>query len=520
MKNRILFLLALVCLTALSCKEKETEGGKDSLKLNVNEVSLGKGQMASLSIKNASEDKNYYWSCTDNNVILLSNNIGSSIDIEALEDGEVEISVYESGNLDNCDVCRVTVSTKAITKMTSSTGKTEWSYTDFAVGQWYYENIVFEPEDATNKRLSVTVNHPDILSVEWDSEQEGYKVTALAEGEAKITYRTTDGSNKKVEVTVYVLKNRTEPTNMRVTANNKMVVGAVQVVQPVWTPADAGKCDYTVSSSDESVAWAIHNGFGGVFTIHAKKAGDATITVESVTNHFLKESIFLRVYEDGGHTVAFNLDGLQDFIEREEGTYVDKLQLLADRQVQLSIVLGNQIDEVVWTSSEPENVIIKQQSKSYAMLQTKDDNFTSQEGRNSIITASLKDYPQASVSIEVKCYNVASGLEVTAYKGYGYSVYQDLQSIKKNGLLIDSNSNYSLAVNPTNSGRFRMLYDFELSENLNGVVSVGSTDGYNLPGRYLLRRVSKEALKNPVEGTFKVTEKGSGTTAQFKLTVK
>ena len=514
-------MIAMLCLSIISCKEKidEETPAESKVTLDKREVTLSKGQIATISIKDAG-DGQFFWNCSDNNVLLLSNNIGGSIDVEALQDGVVEVRAIRSGDLDDFDVCKVTVSTKVITKLSFSGGSTQRTITDFAIDLYYHEGIEIEPEDASNKVLSVTVDHPDIVSVEWNPELEEYKVTGLAEGEAKITYRTTDGSDKKVQTMIHVLKNRTEPTNMKVTANNKMVVGAVQVVQPVWTPADAGKCDYTVSSSDESVAWAIHNGFGGVFTIHAKKAGTTNITVESVTNHFLKETIYLTVYEDSDHTVAFNLDGLQDFIEREEGAYVDKLQLLADRQVQLPIVLGNQIDEVVWTSSSPENVNIKQQSKSFAVLQTATDNFTSQEGRNSIITVSLKDHPEVSASLGVVCYNVASGLDLRGYKGRDYYGYEELPDIKKNGMLIDSNKARSISVSATNSGRFRGLYDYELSENLNGVVSVGSTDGYNLPGRYLLRRVSKEALENPIEGTFKVTEKGSGTTAQFKLTVK
>lgn len=510
---------ALFVASIVACKEKNPAGPGEGhgIVLDSHELTLYHAQTVSISIKDADKADNYFWSCSNSDVLLLSNNVGTEIVIEALEDGEAEIRATKAGDLDVYDVCKVKVSTKQITSFTFA-GVTKYDRKEEYVGGYYYDNLEIEPEDASNKKYSIKISNPSILEAEWNEEQQGYKITPMAEGEAKVTYTTTDGSDRKVQINVRVLKNRTEPTALRLTANNKMVVGATQVVQPEWTPADAGKCDYTVSSSDEEVAKVYHTGFGGVFTIHAKKAGTATITVESVTYHgsgHLKENIYLTVYEDTGHSLKFDLSGLNDFIETEKG--VDNLVLFAGNNLTLPVIRGNGIDEVVWSSSNTGNVKFFQSYNDHAILQTGSNNLTSQSGRNAVITATLKDHPEVSASIGVECYNQASALKLVVYEGDSY--YHD---VLKYGLQINNNLSYYIRVVYTNSGRFRYNFDLEMSPEIKDLISCKS-DYVSLtnPTHFVLRRVSKEALPEPVSGTIRIRERGFDQPyAEVKVTVK
>lgn len=502
-------LVAAVCLLALSCNNgKELNG---HIRLSAHEISIAEGQYATLSVVAPAPDVNCYWITSDPEVIQLSNNVGNDIEVIALKDGDAEVKAFFSNKLDEYDACAVTVRTKRVTSLTFDNSSSKRSRTDLVPNDFFVENLNIEPQDASNQRLECVIptSSQDLVRVEQvhdpdEPEKIAYRITTLAAGEANIKFKTQDGSNKTAELTLRILKNRKEPTGISIFGQvpAKMLVGDKHIGQPVWTPADAGKVDYTVTSSNPSVIKAMQSAPDGVFVLEALAAGNATITVKDAPYAHYSSSMPITVVDEGAeHKLSFDLDNesLKDFIFRDD--YYEYIELTTAKRLYLPVIRTNTSDKVEWTSSDPSAVTITPHGDYGVWLSTATDNSTAQFLKSSTITATCKDHPEASVSIRVDCYNVPEELTLRVYRG---SMCLD---DPLSGFEINSTHNYAVYVfNEPGYGKYRQSFVIETSPSIQNLISVTGTpyEGYN----FAIRRLSETALPKPVGGNIKIYPKG------------
>lgn len=502
-------LIAAVCLLALSCNNGKEVGGRVSL--SAHEVTLAQGQSTTLSVVAPAPDVNCFWMTSDPEVVKLSNNVGNDIEVLALKDGDAQVKAFFSNKLDEYDACAVTVRTKRVTSLTFGNSSTQMSRTDLVPNAYFVEDLYIEPQDASNPVLECVVptSSQDFVRVEQvhapdEPEKIAYRITPLAAGNAKIIFKTQDGSNKTAELTLRILKNRKEPTGISIFGQvpARMMVGDKHVGQPVWTPADAGKVDYTVTSSNPSVIKAMQSAPDGVFVLEALTAGNATITVKDAPYAHYSSSMPITVVDEGAeHKLSFDLDNesLKDFIFRDN--YYEYIELTTAKRLYLPVICTNTSDKVEWTSSDPSAVTITPHGDYGVWLSTATDNSTAQFLKSSTITATCKDHPEASVSIRVDCYNVPEELALQVYRG---SMRLD---DPLSGFEINSTHNYAVYVfNEPGYRKYRGSFVIETSPSIQNLISVTETpyEGYS----FAIRRLSENALPKPVGGDIKIYPKG------------
>ena len=137
----------------------------------------------------------------------------------------------------------------------------------------YRINAIYTPDDISSKNF------------EWSCSDEGVAtfiknldgsitVTAIADGNATITCRTTDGSNLTAtcEVTVVTESLELDPSEITISKNQ------TAVIKPVFLPAGTPNRPCEWSCSDENVVKYKANSDGSITIIGAVSDGEATIT--------------------------------------------------------------------------------------------------------------------------------------------------------------------------------------------------------------------------------------------------
>ncbi len=185
--------------------------------------------------------------------------------VTAVKEGEAKITVTtEDGN--KTATCTITVKKDKVAVTGVKLDKTAHTLT---VGGTVTLVATVTPEGATNKKVTWKSDKTDIATVDGNG-----KVTAVKEGEAKITVTTEDG-NKTATCTITVKKDKVAVTGVSLnkTDLSMTVGGSFQFVATI-TPKDATNKNVKWQSNDSGVAQVDGNG-----KVTAKAVGTATITV-------------------------------------------------------------------------------------------------------------------------------------------------------------------------------------------------------------------------------------------------
>ena len=232
--------------------------------LNVQNVSLAIGAKETLKVNVTPEDatnKRVSWSSSKTEV--------ASVDAQGIvtahKAGETVVTVKtEDGG--KTATCKVTVKDGKVAVTGVKLDKTAHT---LAVGGTVTLVATVTPEGATNKKVTWKSDKTDIATVDGNG-----KVTAVKEGEAKITVTTEDG-NKTATCTITVKKDKVAVTGVSLnkTDLSMTVGGSFQFVATI-TPKDATNKNVKWQSNDSGVAQVDGNG-----KVTAKAVGTATITV-------------------------------------------------------------------------------------------------------------------------------------------------------------------------------------------------------------------------------------------------
>lgn len=183
-------------------------------------------------------------------------------------------------------------------------------------------NAIVAPQNATNKAVTWSSDHPEIASV-----ADG-KVTGVSVGTAVITVTTTDG-NKTAQCTVTVSEKTPDVILVEsITLNKESIeldVGGSDDLSATVLPGNATNKTYTWSSSDESVATVVDGhvvavaagtAIISVTTQQGGKHDECTVKVNS-TEHpqTIKSGAYVEL-EGTGYTFANGKDG--EIIHLEE----------------------------------------------------------------------------------------------------------------------------------------------------------------------------------------------------------
>ncbi len=269
--------------------EKETDsasltGTITAVTLNTNSMDLKVGSTAALSAMleyiNGEIDKKVTWSTSNKAVASVSQN-GL---ITAVGVGTAVITV-KSVN-DKTAFCNVQVSAIEVTGVALTA-----SSVTLKTGEKSTIAAMLLPSDATDKSVTWTTSDAGVATV-----KNGI-ITAVGEGSASVTVKTTNGKTASCQVTV--VSKSVEITS--VTLDKKSVslkIGEMAVITASFTPANATDTGVSWTSSNTSVA-GCENGI-----ITAVSAGTAQITAS--TSNGKKAVCTVTVTDNGPVSVSLS----------------------------------------------------------------------------------------------------------------------------------------------------------------------------------------------------------------------
>ena len=277
--------------------------------LNVQNVSLAVGAKETLKVNVTPEDatnKRVSWSSSKTEV--------ASVDAQGIvtahKAGETVVTVKtEDGG--KTATCKVTVKDGKVAVTGVKLDKTAHTLT---VGGTVTLVATVTPEGATNKKVTWKSDKTNIATVDGNG-----KVTAVKEGEAKITVTTEDG-NKTATCTITVKKDKVAVTGVKlnVTSLSMMEGDSYQLIATI-APINATNQNVKWQSSNSGVAQV--NGKGEVRAINA---GTATITV---------------ITEDGNKTASCSVTVKANTIA-VASVSLNKTQMLQLLHVHMQLVIS------------------------------------------------------------------------------------------------------------------------------------------------------------------------------------
>lgn len=201
----------------------------------------------------------------------ISSSVGDKLD-EVITD--IQKPVVESFNVQSVSITSVTLS-----------GKTYNENITLHIGQSGTINCKVLPENATNPSLNYLSSNEQVLNVYSNG-----KIVAKKEGSATITVSAAENAELKDEITVTV--SRVLATKVQIdNIPEELRVGETHKLAAAFTPKNASDKSVTWASSNTAVLSV--NKSSGSLTANAE--GTATITVTSVANPALTESVTITV---------------------------------------------------------------------------------------------------------------------------------------------------------------------------------------------------------------------------------
>ena len=279
----------------------------DQVSMKLTEGETGK-LAAWVTPKNAS-NQNITFSSDDEDVAIVNKN-GV---VTAIGEGTTDITATsEDGGFSK--TCKVTVTPQVIEVSGVSLDENELTLT---VGDTQSLTATIEPEDATDQKISWSSDDKNVATVDANG-----RVTAVAEGVAKITVTTEDGGYTD-DCWVAVVEKEVALTGLGIDPSEpELIVGDTSVLSAVLEPADATVTDLLWTSDNTDVV-AIDSDFGDGVEITAVSAGTAIVTVTN-TDKTVRATCKVTVKEAPVKVIGVSLDK-----EEAELTVAETLQLTA-----------------------------------------------------------------------------------------------------------------------------------------------------------------------------------------------
>ena len=199
--------------------------------------------------------------------------------------------------------------------------------TVFEVGETDTVSLSVVPSNADWETMYFLYYDSDVVELNWVSNEDAFKVTAIAPGETEIIIEleNTSGSTISTKYQVEVKSPIISVTDVSLNkASTTLTVGETETLTAIVTPSNATNKTVTWTSSNPSVA-SVSNG-----VVTAKSAGTATITVTT---------------EDGNKTATCNVTVTektpQPIDPNAPTVTISSVKTLAGKQVELTLELKN-----------------------------------------------------------------------------------------------------------------------------------------------------------------------------------
>ena len=238
----------------------------NSIKLSESKVTINRGETKLLSYTLSPSDANELITWSSSNFEVVS--VNSAGRIAALKSGSATIKVKTSKG--KSASCEIVVKEPNIEVNSIKLSKTSTSIIE---GGSEILKITFDPENATNKKVTWSTSNSNIATVDSSG-----KVSAIKEGTAQITVKTSNGKTASCEVKVSKKVINVENISLNKTSIT-LEEGKVDSLVASVTPSNATNQNVSFSSSNTSVVKIDTNG-----KVTAVSPGTATITAKSSNN--------------------------------------------------------------------------------------------------------------------------------------------------------------------------------------------------------------------------------------------
>lgn len=260
----------------------------NGITLNKEEITINKGegfQLEANVLPQTALNRDVTWQSTRTDMVEVSDK-GYVKGLKSTK-GDVFVVAYASANKEIYKKCRVTVITP-VTKVTLDKPSLTIS-----IGGTEELVATVIPEDATNKLVDWTSSNPSVATV-----SDNGLVTAIAEGEVKISATSKSDPSKKDECTIKIV----DPSNIKVKSitlspdkAQTLEVGSTLVIKASVLPDNAANKKLDWSSSNPGDVSIADNGDGSVTVTGNKVGGDATITATATDGSSVSSSVRVSV---------------------------------------------------------------------------------------------------------------------------------------------------------------------------------------------------------------------------------
>ena len=263
-----LFFVAILAFVFVACKEY-------TITIDANDlaIELTEGESKNVAVQ-FTEGETLSWVSSSEAVATVADG-----KITAVKEGEATITVTIVGHEEEATA---TINVKVLPVKVSDV-RVRGDQVVF-VGKTLQLTAEVTPENAKDKSVTWASSNEALATVDANG-----LVTAVKEGNVEITATSNDGTAIVGKLAIEVKKEAV--TGIEVAGTDKMEKGTTQNLQVSIAPDAATYKDYTFASSDDTVLTVSAEG-----VVTAVKAGTATVTVTSVDNPEVKDTLEITVY--------------------------------------------------------------------------------------------------------------------------------------------------------------------------------------------------------------------------------
>ncbi len=488
--NRLISILAVFAMLVVSCGKGEQpddpstpeQSGSDAvtgvrLFPEAVELSIGKtAQLEAVVEPETAANKTVVWSTSNDKVATVKQGL-----VTATGDGEAKVTATTVDGFFKAS-CTVVVSTIYVTEIKL----TENSAT-LVIGEEYQINPTIVPDNAENAAIGYSVVSGDAVTV-----SDAGLVKAVKVGSAKVRVTALDGKGAKAEVAFTVQKEPIYATSFTLTCEEEAQVGKTVTGKINWNPSGTNQKEYTVTSSNTSVATV--SASGDSFTIKALKEGNTSIKVHYTSKSGVSDKSFTFYVHANAPSIAWNCDWTLPTV----GSIEDHGMVVGEKYT-LSAKVSNLHDTAV--------IYEISSGSSYASIS------------GSVLTASAKGYitvraksrsnPSVFVEKELRIYGMKS---INWGGSTSYAFWEDGNVI----YLRQGRSIYiDFALKDNGGSVSRQCIKASLSSNLSSYVTMDVTNYYN--SSYVRVSLTGKSVSSPIKGTLTLLEPGTGISKSLNL---